>query len=263
MANMRIKFLATSVQMQMHLSVFLPDAAIADPASIPDSGLKTLWLLHGEGGSYSDWQRLSMVEHHAQAAGIALVMPNMDNSMYMDMAHGGYPYFRYLMEDLPVHVRDVVRVLSRRQQDNYAAGVGVGGYGALKWALRLPGTFEAAAAFSAPVDIVAALRAKERAKMLTYDWVAAFGEAARIEGTQDDLFLLARQVARTSKKRTRLYLSASQGEDSFAESVASAQGLSDLGLPVELRETVAGGWPVWSDCVGAFIDTITAPVRNG
>ena len=264
MADMRIKFLATSVQMQMHLSVFLPDSVIADPACMAPDGLKTLWLLHGEGGDRSDWQRLSMVEHHAQAAGIALVMPNMDNSMYMDMAHGGYPYFRYLSQDLPAHARDLVRVLSARPQDNYVAGVGVGGYGALKWALRSPGSFAAAAAFSAPVDIVGALRAKAAAGALADDWAAAFGDAGRVEGTPDDILFLARQAVAANEATSRIRLALSRRDEGFAEHAAAARALSELGLSVDLHEEPdAAGWPFWSDRVGAFIDAIAAAREEG
>lgn len=136
MAVLKIKYLATTTKMQMHFSVFLPDAAVCDLGRGTDSKLKVLWLLHGEGGDCSDWLRLSMIEHHADKAGVALVMPNMDNSMYMDMAHGGYPYFTYLAEDLPAHVRDLISLLSDRREDNVVAGVGAGGYGALVGAAR-------------------------------------------------------------------------------------------------------------------------------
>jgi S-formylglutathione hydrolase FrmB len=246
MADMRIKFLATSVQMQMHLGVFLPDAAIAASDSIPASGLKTLWLLHDAGGDDSDWMRLSMVEHYAQAAGVALIMPSMDNSMYMDMAYGGYPYFRYLTEDLPNHVRNLVGVLSVRPEDNYVAGVGVGGYGALKWALRFPDAFAAAAAFSAPIDIVGALRRQEDAGGLANDWAAAFGSAAAVEGTPDDLLLLAR--GRSNSAPTALYVDAG---------LADEASLPPAFAPLKSPEAPdMAGWPYWDSRIRAFIDDI-------
>ena len=61
-ATLKIKFLATSIQMQMHLLVFLPES-IAGLGAAECARLKVLWLLHGEGGDCSDWTRLSMVEH--------------------------------------------------------------------------------------------------------------------------------------------------------------------------------------------------------
>ena len=45
--------------------------------------------------------------------------------------------------------------LSRRREDTFVAGLSMGGYGALKWALRYPERFAAAASLSGAVDIAA------------------------------------------------------------------------------------------------------------
>lgn len=257
MASLKVKFLATSIKMQMHLSVFLPEAAMR--ASGPDP-LKVLWLLHGEGGDCSDWTRLSMVEHFAEAANIALVMPNLDNSMCMDMAHGGYPYLTYLTRDLPLHIRDLVRVLSDKPQDNFVAGAGVGGYGAVKWALREPGAFGGCACFSGDVDIVAALREKQAAGELGDDWIAAFGDADRIAGTDDDPIALGRRLAAANAPLPPIHLACGTGEPGIQRRRDAAKTLQSLGLDVRYHEEPqAQGWPLWNARVREFIATAIAP----
>ena len=260
MASLKVKFLATSIKMQMHLSVFLPESAMRAPEGFDRAGLKVLWLLHGEGGDCSDWLRLSMVEHYAEAANIALVMPNMDNSMYMDMAHGGYPYFTYLTEDLPHHIRDLVRVLSDKPEDNFVAGAGVGGYGAVKWMLRAPGMFGGCACFSGDVDIVAALYAKEAVDDFGDDWAAAFGSAGRIAGTADDPLALCRERVAARMPLPPIHLACGTSETGAPRRRATARTLADLGLDVRYHEEPqAQGWPLWNARVRDFIQTAMTP----
>jgi putative tributyrin esterase len=258
MATLRIKYLATSVQMQMHLLVFLPepllstgqDSAIAAP-------LKVLWLLHGEGGDCSDWTRLSMVEHHAQTANIALVMPNLDNAMAMDMAHGGYPYFSYLLEDLPRHVRSLVRVLSDRPEDNFVAGVSTGGYGAVKWMLRAPGCFAACACLWGELDMVAALREKEASGGLGDDWAAAFGSAALLAGSGDDLLHLAAQRRDGDLSWASIHVASDARDEGAARNQRAAARLREAGAEVVLHETAGeSGWPTWDDALRNFIGNV-------
>jgi len=262
MATLRIKFLATSIQMQMHLLVFLPES-IARPNANGSSRLKVLWLLHDQGGDCSDWTRLSMVEHDAQRADIALVMPDMAHSMYMNMAHGGYPYFTYLSEDLPRHLRNLVQVLSDRREDNFVAGVGAGGYGALKWMLRSPQMFAACASLSGDVDRVAALQHKQAAGTLTDDWIAAFGDTTRLAGSPDDNLQLARQRAATGEAPApAIHLAFSRHDESCQRDAQAARNLQQLGFVVrEHEEATRLGWPYWSERIGDFIAKTVAAER--
>lgn len=254
MATLRLKYLATSVRMQMHAQVFLPEARLAG-AGRGGPPLKVLWLLHGEGGDCSDWPRLSMVEHHAERAGIALVMPNMDNSMYMDMAHGGYPYFTYLAEDLPVHLRNAVRVLSARREDNFVAGVGVGAYGALKWLLRKPQMFRAAACLSGEIDVAAALVHRQAHGGVPREWVAAFGEPGRLAGTDDDVLHLLGTRPRP-EAGVSLHFVSGETEPGRERTLAVARVARDWGADVATRVAPQDGWPLWDAAARDFIAAV-------
>jgi len=263
LATLRIKFLATSVQMQMHLQVFLPDSVIDATESGAQMPLKVLWLLHGEGGDCSDWTRLSMVEHYAQAANIALVMPNLDNSMAMNMAHGGYPYFRYLTDELPHYLRNVVRVLSDRPEDNFVAGVSTGGYGALRWLLHEPHMFSAGACLSGDVDMVAALRRRQAKGTLTDDWLAAFGSAAHLEDSADDLFRLAREMANEGAPPPLAYIVWNEAEHGCQDNRQAVQRLAQLGLEVVAEEARDCGWALCDRALREFIEKFVTVEREG
>jgi S-formylglutathione hydrolase FrmB len=253
MATLRIKFLATSIQMQMHLQVFLPET-IARPGPASNERLKVLWLLHGEGGDCSDWTRLSMIEHYAQEANIALVMPDLANSMCMNMVHGGYPYFTYLTQDLPRHIHHLVHVLSDRREDNFVAGVSTGGYGAVKWMLSAPQMFSGCVCLSGDIDMVAALREKKARGDLTDAWIAAFGDAATIAGTPDDTLHLCEQHAKRSHPISPIHVAFSRQDEGLERKRDASRKLRDLGLPVHVHEEANGqGWPLWDARMREFI----------
>lgn len=255
MATLKIKFLATTVQMQMHLQVFLPEPAICGPEAASGDGLKVLWLLHPESGDCSDWIRMSMAESYAQNANIALVMPNMDNSMYMDMAHGAYPYFTYLTQELPPHIRSLVKVLSHRREDNFVAGISTGGYGAVKWMLQRPEMFAGCACFSGELDMVAALRQKRKGATLAPNWITAFESADRVENTADDIMYLSRQqrVSTTSP----VYVATSFHDECFERNRQAAVALQQSGQNISVHEEAElEGWPFWNEQIQHYIKTI-------
>jgi S-formylglutathione hydrolase FrmB len=253
MALFNIKFLATSIMMQMHFLVFLPESIVQTSAQT-NRKLRVLWLLPPEGGDCSDWIRLSLVEEYAQKNDLALVMPNMDNSMYMDMIHGGYPYFTYLTKDLPNHVRNLFSVLSIEQKDNFVAGVLMGGYGAVKWMLREPNMFGGSACLSGDIDIVGALR--EQGDALTRDWEVAFGGTSFLENTLDDTFTLCKESAEEKKKLSPIFVACSREEKAFERRKRTVQSLQGLGVDISFYEGGGSEWPFWNTQIEQYIRNI-------
>ena len=115
-----------------------------------------LYLLHGLSDDHTAWVRYTSIERYADAYGLAVVMPQVHRSFYTDQAHGG-AFWTFLAEELPELVQRFF-VVSARREDTFVAGLSMGGYGALRWALRRPGRFAAAASLSGALD-VDALRA--------------------------------------------------------------------------------------------------------
>jgi S-formylglutathione hydrolase FrmB len=123
-----------------------------------------LYLLHGRTDDHSAWARNTSVERYAVAAGFAVVMPAVQRSFYTDEVHGDR-YWTFLSEELPALVGSMFQV-SQRREDTFVAGLSMGGYGAVKWALRDPDRFAAAATMSGALDISVLLRDPERRQEL-------------------------------------------------------------------------------------------------
>ena len=98
------------------------------------------------------WLRRTSIERYVAPLGLAVVMPQVHRSFYADEA------LRRPVLDLPrprscrALVGSFFRV-STDAEDTFVAGLSMGGYGALKWALRQPERFAAAASLSGALDV--------------------------------------------------------------------------------------------------------------
>jgi S-formylglutathione hydrolase FrmB len=148
-----------------------------------------LYLLHGLTDDHTAWPRYTSIGRYAEAAGLAVVMPSVHHSFYADEVHG-HRYWTFVSEELPAVVSSFFRV-SAEPSDTFVAGLSMGGYGALKWALRQPERFAAAASLSGAVDVerLRAVRIRTEVPPL-FDRV--FGDEP-VAGTADDLWWLLEQ----------------------------------------------------------------------
>lgn len=135
------------------VTIILPDMPRTErPADFfaERKNLKVLWLLHGTFGDHSDWIRRTNIELYAAEKGIAVVMPTALNSNYSNWSNFslGFDMYSYLTEELMPMVQNWLPVSSARE-DNFIAGLSMGGRGAVKFAVNHPQRFAAAAVLSA------------------------------------------------------------------------------------------------------------------
>lgn len=115
---------------------------------------KVLWLLHGTFGDNLDWLRRTNIDLYAAEKGLAVVMPSALNSNYSNWSDFslGYDMYDFLTEELMPLVQGWLPVSDRRE-DNFIAGLSMGGRGTVKFAANHPELFAAAAVLSAsPVE---------------------------------------------------------------------------------------------------------------
>lgn len=116
-----------------------------------DEKLKVLYLLHGYIGDHTDWMRYTSIERYAWNYRLAIVMPAVNNSYYTDTV-SGLNYFTYVSKELPDFITSLLPISTKRE-DNYVAGLSMGGYGALKIALTYPERYSKAASLSGALDL--------------------------------------------------------------------------------------------------------------
>ncbi len=158
MALIDLSFYSTALGMETKVLVVLPqkitDGQIGIDAKSDAAAYKTLYLLHGLSDDHTIWLRRTSIERYASEYGICVVMPCGGRSFYCDMKDG-MAYYSYIARELPQRIREFFRVSAKRE-DTFVAGFSMGGYGALKLALKASNTFCAAAALSPCCDLVSA-----------------------------------------------------------------------------------------------------------
>ncbi|WP_229403437.1 alpha/beta hydrolase [Micromonospora okii] len=154
MAMIRCDFHSETLGMGTSMTVLLPDpggSGIGLAGSAPAGDPPVLYLLHGLSDDATVWTRRTSLERYVAPLGLAVVMPQVGRSFYTDEEHGNR-YWTFLSVELPALCRSFFR-LSDRREDTFVAGLSMGGYGAVKWALREPGRFAAAASLSGALDV--------------------------------------------------------------------------------------------------------------
>jgi S-formylglutathione hydrolase FrmB len=191
-----------------------------------DGDVPVLYLLHGLSDDHTIWQRRTSVERYAAPLGIAVVMPAVHRSFYADERHG-HRYWTFLSSELPQVVSSFFRVSEQRER-TYVAGLSMGGYGALKWALREPGRFAGAASMSGALDLAGMSQDPGLAPLFE----RVFGDEI---GPQDDVFSLLR--AGDVSRLPPLHVSCGTQDELLAANERFIREATDVGadVTVDLR----------------------------
>lgn len=155
MAFIDLKFYSEALGMQTEVYVVIPQKSNNGEIGIGTAKgadkYKCLYLLHGHSDDHTIWMRRTSIERYATEYGICVVMPCGGRSFYTDMKYG-MKYYTFVAQELPEIICDMFNV-SRKREDNFLAGNSMGGYGALKIALKECGRFCAAAGLSPVTDL--------------------------------------------------------------------------------------------------------------
>lgn len=181
MAMVTCDFSSDVLEVGTSMTVLLPQQTRTQigMADAPGRGEPpVLYLLHGLSDDHTTWVRRTSIERYAAPLGLAVVMPAVHRSFYADEVRG-HRYWTFLSQELPQVVSSFFR-LSQRREDTYVAGLSMGGYGALRWALREPTRFAAVASMSGALDVARMHARPERAGLVE----RVFGGTP---GPQDDL----------------------------------------------------------------------------
>lgn len=173
----------------------------------PNQKFQVLWLLHGFSADESDWQRFSSIERYAQLNNVAVVMPDGYNSMYTNSRFGA-KYFNYYTQELPAMLRSIFP-LSDKREDNFIAGLSMGGYGAFKAAFTYPENYCVAASLSGVVDTDVMLGKRDRKEGISLvEWGQnVFGENFKdFDFEKDDLKSLLKADIAAGKTLPSLYM---------------------------------------------------------
>lgn len=169
---------------------------------------KVLYLLHGITDDYTCWSRHTNIERYAEDKNILVVMPSANNSFYCNMAHGPR-YYDFIVDELPKFIK-MLFPISTKREDTFIAGLSMGGYGAIKIALKNPNKYAAVASLSGALDIIGGLEGLYRMDMIPEN---IFGDCACLEESGENIFSLLEKNKINADKIPPMYLAV--GYDDF------------------------------------------------
>jgi S-formylglutathione hydrolase FrmB len=241
-ALLRCDVFSDSLSLSTSLTVILPQPTRTQIGMTGDAGEgppPVLYLLHGLSDDDTIWLRRTSIERYVAPLGLAVVMPQVHRSFYTDEAYGGR-YWTFVSEELPELVARFFRI-SQQREDTFVAGLSMGGYGALKLALRQPQRFAAAASLSGALDVTRLARGSRPEDPMM--WRRVFGDR-RVAGSDDDLLAL---VA-TADPATLPALHVSCGTDDVLIDANRAFVAACAGAGIRLTHSFGPGehdWALW------------------
>lgn len=138
---MQVNFRSKVLSMADSMNVILPDDRI-------EGDFPVLWLLHGGGGNEGDWAENTGIRRYADKHHLAVVMPHAGYSRYCNM-YWGFDYFDFLTQELPKIISHMFPRVSQMREDNFIAGLSLGGSGAISLGMRRPDLYGAIGVLSA------------------------------------------------------------------------------------------------------------------
>lgn len=250
----KVRFFSKSLGMCVTCQVILPQRRDEKPlCKVP-----VLWLLHGAYGNYTDWMRYTSIERYAAPYGLAVVMPSGHNSSYADMAHG-LKYYTYIAEELPLVLPRMLN-LSTRREDNFIAGLSMGGAGSMMIGLSKPEQYAAIGCLSAgAMNTVSSSPVMDRAKKL------AFGPRRKM-GTYHDPLGCAQKILDERLPCPRIYHACGRDDHLLACAHETRDYFTSLpGNPFDYHYVEDEGshtWDYWDAHIQDFLRFLNLPKKS-
>lgn len=233
MAFCELKYYSPALMKATAANILLPNNVVAERYPV-------LYLLHGLSDDHTAWCRQTSIERYVENLPLIVVMPDSGRGFYCD-AQQGMAYETAIVRDLIGFV-DRMFPTQPTREGRYVAGLSMGGYGAVKFALKHPDIFSAAVSHSGALAFGHFPLVPDPEKPFNTEFARVVGEQPA--GSDNDLFALAERIP--VEKRPMLRIDCG-GEDFLLESNRSFHThLEALGYPHEYEEFSGDhNWGYW------------------
>jgi S-formylglutathione hydrolase FrmB len=223
------------------------------PASYAESTVRfpVLYLLHGYSGDHTNWVKLTRLVNYADQYQLIIVSPDGKNGWYTNSDYIPHAKFENsIIDDLIPHVDSHYKT-DPSGNSRSIGGLSMGGYGAVKFALKHPSMFFFAAGISPAIQVPYSLEDSlfhaTRSKGLVQSVRDAFGAVRNETWKINDVFYLAEKVH--SDTLPYIYLAVGS-QDGLTENIGETHRLAGTlrknGIPFEMHETAGGhNWKFW------------------
>lgn len=233
--KLTVSFFSQALQKSEDVALFFDEAIF----SVPDQELQVVYLLHGYQGEASNWEHKTKIEELVTNKPVIGVALSGDNSFYLGNVMG-FNYETFILEEIDHYLNQLFPTFKLHKN---IAGLSMGGYGALRLALKYPGRFESVGIFSTVADI------EELAKTQRLPQINL---AQLIQDNSDaDLF---KMIAATNQFPTKIMQYCGLNDPYLEMNKKLYQALSDQDAPVVFYQNPGThDWQFWNNCLQDFL----------
>lgn len=256
MALLHVSFFSDVLEMVVNMDVILPQITKYNKkctAIKKDGTYPTLYLFHGLSDDHTMWMRYTSIERYVSKMGIAVVMPNVHQSFYSNMCHG-LNYWDFISQELKSVCHTFFPNMSKAREDNFAAGISMGGYGAVKLGFAKPDEFAAVASLSGALDLVGEME-NEHSKRPDHFWEMVFGSKSNVAGSENDLFTLAEKQLKLGKKLPTVYQWCGTEDFLYEPNIHARDIFRKLGIDLTYNEGKGNhDWKDWDSQIQKVLE---------
>ena len=250
MALIQVNYMSKALFRIVPINVILPvdrfDADADRYLMDKNHKYKTLYLLHGLLGNYTDWVSQTRIQKWAEEKNLAVVMPSGDNAFYFKSRTPWNDYETFIGEELPEITRRMFP-LSDRREDTFIAGLSMGGYGALRNGIVFSDHFSHVAGLSSALHIFDDL--SEEANLGLFDNLE---EASK---TNINHKVATMEMFRNRKEIPRFYMACGRQDDLLKVNMDFRDFLKENGADVTWDEEDAGhDWDFWDSQIRKVLE---------
>jgi len=247
-------FRSAALSREMKYRIYLPHNYEATTRRYP-----VLYLLHGLYGSYENWDTLTNLAEHVAGMEWIIVMPDAGDSWYTNSATKPEDKFEdYITKDLISEIDAKYRTI----RDGHAraiAGLSMGGYGAIKFALRNPRSFAFAGSLSGALD--GARDLDTRVPEFSAKLNEVFGAPGSSARGQNDVYLLLQGAS--AADLPYLYLACGEEDRFLSVNREFVAELSKRHMAYEYHETSGNhDWSYWDRAIAPLLTAMQSRMTS-
>jgi len=240
-----LPFRSASLEREMRYRIYLPPGYASSAKRYP-----VLYLLHGLYGDYTNWDKLTQLSTYMAGRSWIVVMPDAGNSWYVNSVSDPRDRFEdYIAKDIVAEIDQHFRTLATRP-GRAVAGLSMGGYAAMKLALKYPDRYVFAGSMSGAFD--AAENLANKVPEFHDQLIKVLGESDNPARIPNDVFALLKDA--DPSRLPYLYVTCGTADPFLAVNRDFVKDLPARKIVYEYHETPgAHDWQFWDRAVKAML----------
>lgn len=258
MAIIEVNFISKCLMRTVTFNAIIPVDKFGPQAeNAEQKPLKTLYLLHGIFGNYTDWVNGTRIQAWAEANDLAVIMPSGENRFYLDDEKSGELYGEFIGKELVEFTRKLFP-LSDKREDTFIAGLSMGGYGAIRNGLKYAENFGCVIGLSAALVHDTWKDADNSAPIFTFRrnyYEAIFGEYDKVKGSDKDPKALLLKLKEEGRPVPKMYLCCGTEDGLVTANRDFRDFLNENGVDLTYVEgTGKHDWVFWDTYIKKVLD---------